>query len=226
MLRALLLLLLAANGLFWAWTHDAFAPAWPGPERAGREPHRLAAQQWPERVVVLPAAAASAAIRDARAAALACLQAGPLDEAALPAAEALLAGLPAGSWVREPVPAPPAWALYAGRVADPTLRRARVAEYQRLGYAVELLETPPELAPGLLLSRHADRASAEAALAAATKAVAASAPVLQRALRVLQLPPAPPRLWLKLPRADAETQARLQALPADALGGGFRPCGG
>jgi len=104
MLRALVVLLLLANALFFGWARGWFAPDWPPPRHGEREPERLAAQVRPELITVLPAAAASAAEQAARAAADVCLEAGPFDAAALSGAEATLAqaGLPPGSWERQP----------------------------------------------------------------------------------------------------------------------------
>jgi len=62
MLRALVLLLLLANGALWAWTQGWLAPALPGPQAGEREPERLARQVRPEQLTVLnPKAAAQAA---------------------------------------------------------------------------------------------------------------------------------------------------------------------
>jgi hypothetical protein len=140
MLRGLLLALLGANLLFLAWSQGWMAPAWPGPRTGQSEPQRLANQLRPEWVQVLPASAAASRVAGARREARACLEAGPLPEASLAAAEASLAAaaVPAGSWVR---------------------------------------------------------VSNE-----------------------------PGASWLRADNASAELQARLKALPADELAGGFRPC--
>jgi len=109
MLRALVLLLVLANLLFFVWARGWLAPGWPPPRHGEREPERLAAQVRPDLVVVLQPQAASAAVLAARAAADACLEAGPFDSAGAAAAEAALtaAGLPEGAWQRQPE-APPA----------------------------------------------------------------------------------------------------------------------
>lgn len=233
MLRAAVAALLVANLVFFAWSRGWLAPALPAPQQAQHEPQRLAAQFRPEVVTVLPPTAASAAVTAARDAAAVCLEAGPFssapDSAEAAAAEAALAQaqLPAGSWLRLPAAPPPPWLLFAGRWPDAASRAARIEELRKRGLAFEQIEAPPELAPGLVLSRHAERAAAEAALGALV-APAASQPL--RNLRVVQLAaPAPARHWLRVPRAGAELQARLAVLPAaaqTALAGGFKPCAG
>ena len=99
MLRGLVLLLLLANALFFAWARGWLGPA---PHHAEREPERLAAQVRPEALKLLPPVAASAAVQAARAAAVAngyaCLQeiapaaSAPwaLAQVALPLVQALL----------------------------------------------------------------------------------------------------------------------------------------
>lgn len=133
MLRALLVLLIGANILFFAWARGWLAPSWPPPRAGEREPQRLAAQVQPERIQVLTPQAASAALSAAREAARVCLEAGPFDAAALAAAEAALAaaGLPDGSWERqEALPPPPRrWLLRVPR-AEP----AQQTVLQALGW--------------------------------------------------------------------------------------------
>lgn len=220
-MRFVVAFLVVANLAFFAWARGWLAPAVPPPHHAEHEPERLAAQVNPGAVVVLPPKLANAAVVAARAAAAVCLEAGPLIDADIAAAEAALASaqLPSGSWVRETVAGSSPWLVYAGRLPDAAARRTREAELRRLGLNVELLSAPAELAPGLVLSRHATRAEAAAALAALASASAAL-----KGARVVQLPAPAGVHWLRLPRADAEQQSRVAALPAAALGGGFRPC--
>jgi hypothetical protein len=231
MLRAAFAVLLAVNVLVFVWAQGWLAPAIRAPHQADREPQRLAAQFRPEAVTVLPPPAASAAVTAARDAAAVCLEAGPFssapDSSEALAAEAALAQaqMPVGSWLRLPVAPPQPWLVYAGRWADAAARAARIDELRKRGLEVELIEAPAELAPGLVLSRHADRAAAEGALAALV-APAASQPL--RNVRVVEVAQQPaPRHWLRVPRASGEQQGRLASLPPAAqaaLGGGFRPC--
>ena len=217
MLRALVVLLLLANAVFFAW-----ARGWLGapPHHAEREPGRLLAQVRPEVLTVLPAGTAGAAVLAARAAALQCLEAGPFADTTLSAAEAALGAalLPEGSWSRVgPAAAVPVWWVYAGRYPEAALRKAREEELRTLNLSFELIDTPADLAPGFVLSRHASRDAAQAWLNARS-----GTPL--RGARVLQLPVPAPAWRLRLARADAELAERLKALPGDTLAGGFRPC--
>jgi hypothetical protein len=223
MLRALLLLLLLANALFFVWTRGWLAPAWPPPGRGDHEPGRLTAQVRPETVVVVTPAAAAAAGAAAAAARPVCLEAGPLSDAEIEPAIAALteAGVPEGKWQRERVERPGTWAVYFGRFADDAALRAKQDELSRLKLAPQPVTAPPELVPGLMFAPAARREDADAALAAlAQRGV--------RTARVVALPPPPPQHWLRAAQADADLQARLLALKSPALAGvagaGFIAC--
>lgn len=229
MLRSVVVLLLLANLLFFSWTRGWFGDAVPAPRHGEHEPARLSAQVRPEAVILLSPPAASAAVSAAREAAqdavAVCLEAGPFDDAELPAAEAALtaAQLTAGSLARAPAAPPPLWLVATARIADAAVRRAREEDLRKLQLAVQTLSAasaPGDVAPALVVSRHASKADAEAALAALL--TASPAP---RGLRVVGLPAPALRRLLRVARADAGQQARLLALPASpALAGGFRPC--
>jgi len=162
-MRALLLALVVANLIFLAWAQGWLAPGLPGPRAGLGEPQRLANQVRPEWVRVVPApsgsesgsgggsasasasasAGASANVAEAsedRESGPACLEAGPLDAASLPAGQAVLeaAALPVGRWA--------------------------------------------------------------------------------------QTSDTDGRVWLRVDQADAALQAKLLALPAADLAGGFKPC--
>ena len=219
MLRTLVLVLLLANVLFFAW-----ARGWLGtPPRQGQsEPARLAAQVRPELLKVLPAPAANVAVQAVRAAGMLCLETGLLASTDLTAAEALLVAtqMPEGSWMRTEPAALPSWLVYIGRLRDPAVRRAREEDLRRLDLSVEALTAPPELAPGFVLSRHATRNEAQAWLNALP------APALRgvRGVRVVQLPGPAAGVRLRVALAPAELADRLMALPPEGLAGGFKPC--
>jgi hypothetical protein len=221
MLRIVVAALVLANLLFFVWVRGWLAPGLPPPRQAESEPERLAQQVRPEAVQVLPAKAASAALNAVREAAAVCLEAGPFAADGLEAAEAALAAAqPAsGAWAREPVvPATRRMAGIRRPLCGRRARRNRQQELTKLGLAVEALTAPPELAPGLVLSRHPSRAAAEAALNQLTSSKSL------KGARVVELPAPAPRYWLRVARADAELASRLKALPGESLGEGFKTC--
>ena len=233
MLRTLVLLLLLANGLFFAWSQGWLAPLLP-PRSDAREPERLAQQLRPELITVLtPKAAseASATVATAATAASAaaatheaeppplCLEAGPFSEAAAAAAENVLSqhGVPDGGVAREPSWSQFTWGVVMGRFADRDAMRARADELKKLGVPSSELAAPPALLPGLRLGNYSDRYGAETALTNLAKKGVRNA-------RVAPLPAGAAQWWLRAARADAEMQTRLKSLPAEALRGGFKPC--
>jgi hypothetical protein len=230
LLRTLAVALLLANLVFFSWARGWFAPLLPAPRQGEREPERLAAQVLPETITLLPASGPGAASQAARAALPVCLEAGPLDEAGLSAGEAALAAaqLPDGSWGRVASAPAPSWLLFAGRVASEEVRRVAEAELRQNGLRFEVIAEPAELAPGLVLSRHASRAQADAALAEVTAQLAEKAKGGLKGLRVVALPTPPTQYWLRAEKADAALQARLNAIPKqdanEALAGGFKAC--
>jgi hypothetical protein len=119
MLRLLVVLLLAANGAFIAWS-QGWLDAVTGPHDE-REPARLAEQVRPDDVKLLPPRAASAVLAAADAAGTpVCLEAGPFAGAELEAAERQLTALPPGSWTR--VASRTTGSLLRVERADPVLR--------------------------------------------------------------------------------------------------------
>ncbi|MED5621596.1 hypothetical protein [Ideonella sp. BN130291] len=218
MLRAALALVLAANLVFYAWSHGWLDSLAGSSGHGEREPERLQRQVHPEVVQLLPAQAARAAA-SAPANPQACLQAGPYTDAEMALAEGVLraAGLPAGRWNTPAVDRPGAWLLYMGRFADREALQKKEGELQRIRVPYEELRGTPELEPGLALGRFSDRAAADAALdQLAQRGV--------RTARIVTLT-APARLHLlRVNDADAALQAQLLGLKAPALGNGFSAC--
>ena len=60
MIRVLVLVLLAVNALFFAWSRGWLDTVTGLPAHGGREPQRIAAQQHPERIQPLAASAVAA----------------------------------------------------------------------------------------------------------------------------------------------------------------------
>jgi hypothetical protein len=225
MLRGLVVLLLLANALFFAWTRDWLAPYWPAPVRANREPERSAAQLRPEIIQILSPKAAGAALQAAKAASIAagqgdvCLEIGPFDETQAGAAETALAqaDLPPGAWARREVQERAVWAVYVGRFESEQVLRTRAEDLRRAGIEGEEIRRPPELAPGLVLGRHETREAAETMLPRWAERGA-------RGAKVVQLSGSPKQVFLRVERADAELAAKLRSLSAPALAVGFGAC--
>lgn len=159
MLRALVILLLLANLVFWAWHQPDVAQALGLPRHGEREPERAARQLNPDAVQLLGAAASAAGPAVAP-----CMQTSALmPEAADALARALRqAGLPADGWseVRRDVGG--RWAVRLGQ-DEPAARLER-----RLATAVNLQldgAQPQRVDGAVQLATFVNAETAEAALA-------------------------------------------------------------
>lgn len=210
-LGVLLLALLAAHALLWAW-----GQGWLGgnPGSAQREPARLAAQQNPQRWQLLSPEAASAARQP-----LQCREIGVFnDEAALQAAETALQQhlkLPPGSWQRSPRELPGVYLLATQTARNAADGQRRRAQLERAGIS----EFRPQNLMGereasWVLSRHDSEAQAQALLQQLRKDKDL------RELRVVTQRISTTQWWLRLPGLTvAQTRATHPAWP-----GGLRPC--
>ena len=216
-MRALVGLLLLANLLFFAWSQGWLDEVSGVRATGDREPERLARQVRPEslRVLTPQAVAAAASAAEGR---LVCLQAGPFDAEGVAAAEAALSStLPSGTWARQSIQQPARWILYMGRYSSRDAMQRKEQELARVRVPFEPMSNAPELEPGLLLGRYAEREAADAALARLT----------QRGVqggRVIALAQPATLHLLRVDRADAELAQKVTALRLDALGRGFVPC--
>lgn len=241
MLRWLVVALLLANALFWAWSQGWLSPMFGPPPGAQREPWRLQQQVRPDTVRVLPpgtalpappppaASAASTPLgaasapavpgsaASAAAVALACFESAPLAGTALDAAERALATvLPARGWIRASRETPPRHAIVIGPLTGREALQKKRDELARLHIAAEELRLPGDAGTGLALARYDSPAAAQAALAAL-------APRGVRSARVLALPGSETRL--RIENATPAQAEALRALKAPALGAqGLLPC--
>lgn len=234
MLRALVLLLLAANLLLLGWT-QGLLDRWVGArDQTEREPERLQRQVNPERVRVLSAPAASAAAAAAAQALAAsqaasaasatqaagtCLQAGPLPAAALAAAQKQLLerGLSADAWTVLTGERKGVFLIYMGKYADDEALERKHEELKRLKIDAQPLRGPAELQPGLVLGRHDDKAAAEAALAELTQRGL-------RTARVVTLKAPQPLATLRVASANETQRALLASLKLGPGNAEFAPC--
>lgn len=213
-MRALVIVLLALNAIFFAWSRGWLDTVTGLPAEAGREPQRLAAQQHPERIQPLAASAVAALAQKS------CLELGPLEgDAALAAAQAALkaAGAAAADAQVRSSEQPGVWVVATIKLADPEFRARKEATYRQLRLNFEPLEGLPAEQPAFVLGRHASQAEA-----------AAEAAVLDKrglkGLRVLALKPPQARYSLVIPQADGLLAARLKAARDPALAAGFKAC--
>lgn len=236
MLRILAIVLLVGNALLLAAQFGLFdrltgADSAQAPQR---EPERLQRQVDPQSVRILSPQAASAALAAATASAVttaaqaanaastaraqACLEAGPFSAGEADVAQRTLrdAGLAPGGWQALTTEDSGAFLVYMGRYADRETLQRKLDELKRMKLDAEELRGKPELQPGLNLGRFDQRAEADAALAKmAQRGV--------RTARVLTLRQAQSQTVLRLPAADAATQARLAGLSMPS-GPGFVAC--
>jgi len=241
MLRAMVLLLLVANGGFHAWTRGWLDGVVGVSPHAGREPERLSRQVRPELVRILPPgsllevskpaepqpAPAPAAASIAPVAALvegdrvACLQAGPFSPDEVAAAEAQVQNaVPAleGGLANLKVETPGVWLIYMGRFASRDALHGRLDELRRFPrLAFDEVRDLPQLEPGIVLGRHESRAAAESALdKLAERGV--------RNARVLALTAPQVAHTLRVARADNDVKSQLSGLAVGPSGAPFLPC--
>jgi hypothetical protein len=212
MLRALVALLLLANLAFYAWT-QGWADSVVGiPARGDREPERLARQVRPESLKILPASAALAPPP------VACLEAGPFADAALPAVEAAAqAALPGGSWATANTEVAATWIVYMGKFPNREIQARKEEELKRRNVAFEAVQGHPALEPGLSIGRFDSRAAADQALEAFNQQGV-------RTAKVVELTPAVTQHWLRVDKAEPALVAQLRALRGPPWGPGFAPC--
>ncbi|MGE0498237.1 MAG: SPOR domain-containing protein [Ramlibacter sp.] len=212
MLRLVTLLLLLANGLYFAWA-QGLLQSWGAAPVQQSEPQRLGQQIRPEAVRLLGAdearrveTAAPGAVRPPE-----CLQAGLFDEAQAAAVrQALEPALPAGSWSLESAVEPARWIIYMGKYLTPDAVNKKKSELRQLGVSFENLSSS-SLEPGLSLGGFTTQAAAQQQLNALSQRGV-------RTARVLQERPEVRGQLLRLPVVDETLRPRLDEIRA-ALGG-------
>lgn len=220
MLRLLVLLLVLANGLYFAWS-DGWLRAYGYGPAVQSEPQRLSQQLHPEALRKL----APAEIKRVEAQVLAdqapkeCLIAGPFDDAqAAVLRRALESALEAGSWQFDPVAVPARWIVYMGKFANAEAMAKKRSELAVMNIVPQAL-TNPELELGFSLGGFDTQAAANTELASLMS---------QRGIRtakVVQEHAAGQQNQLKLPALTSEQKARLNDLRPALAGRSLRTCG-
>lgn len=214
MLRLVVLLLLLANGAYFAWAQGLLRPWGVAPAQQA-EPQRLAQQIQPAAVRVLRAEDAKR-LMETPYTAPECLASPPVDDATATGLRRFLASWPSGSWTLEPVVDPGRWIVYMGKYESPQVVERKKAELRQRGVSFEPLGNR-SLEPGLSLGGFTSQAAANEQLTAlAAKGV--------RTARVVQERPEQKGLALRLPSVDDALRNKLADLRSALNGQALRPC--
>lgn len=218
MLRLVVLVLVLANGLYFAWS-QGLLQSWGAAPAQQSEPQRLGQQIRPEALRVLTAdearrveSAAAPAVRGPE-----CLQAGLFDERQATAVRQTLEPLlPAGSWSLDAATEPARWIIYMGKYLTPDAVNKKKAELRQLGVSFEGLSNQA-LEPGLSLGGFTSQAAAQQQLdRLAQRGV--------RTARVIQEREEARGQLLRLPVVDDALRARLEEIRTVLNGKPLRTC--
>ena len=221
MLRLLVLILLLANGAYFAWSKGLLEPYGLAPASQS-EPQRLAQQISPEAIRILSTAGtASTLTAVVHPAALAspaeCLQVGLFnEEQTVVLRERLQSVLPAGSWVLESAVEPASWIVYMGKYSGADALERKRGELRKLRVAFAPLNNPA-LEPGLSLGTFTLQADANAELERIAKRGVRTAKVVQAQLEVRGQK-------LRLPAVGTDLRPQLDALKPQLAGKSLQAC--
>ena len=218
MLRLLVLLLILANGAYYAWSEGllrayGFAPA------QQREPQRVAQQIRPEAIQILSSLEAKRADSQVQSELVSkeCLLAEPFDDAQIATLRpALDSALPAGAWQIDTVAVPARWIVYMGKFANVELMAKKRDELVAMRLAPQGLKNPT-LEPGLSLGGFDSQTEATEELAKLSQRGIRTAKVILERPEGLQN-------QLKLPAVTPDIRNRLAALKPALAGRKLRSC--
>ena len=216
MLRLIVLLLLLANGAYFAWAQGLLA-AWGVAPAQQSEPQRLAQQIRPEAVRILSAdeARRTEVIATAPKAAE-CLQAGPLDDTQVAPLRANLGAWPAGSWTLDATVEPARWIVYMGKYPTIEAVNKKKGELRQLGVSFQTVVNPA-LELGLSLGGFKTENEANEQLDLLS----------QRGVRTARVVVERPELrgqLLKFPAVDEALRPRIDELKTLLAGKPLRAC--
>lgn len=219
MLRLIVLLLLLANGVYYAWSQGllkgfGFAPV------QQSEPQRIPAQIRPEALRILAGdelRRAEAPVAASPARAPECLQAGPFDEIQLVALrQTLETALPVGTWRLDAAVEPARWIVYMGKFPDAQAALTKRAELTKLNLKLEPLVNPA-LEFGISLGAFETRSAAEVQLETLKQRGV-------RTARVLEERPEVRGALLRITAAEDVLKAHQEELKPALSGKPWRTC--
>lgn len=218
MLRFFVLLLLLANGAYFAWSQGHLASlGWMPAVQS--EPQRLQAQIKPEAIRLLSPAeikrvealAAAPAPKAAE-----CLQSALLDTNQANAVKAAMAKLPTSAFSLQEATEPARWIIYMGKYANADALAKKKAELRDLGISYETLKNP-SLEPGLSIGVFASQTAANEGLAQMARRGVRTAKVVQEA-------PERKGQILKLPAVDDALRSQLDPIKTAVGAAGLLSC--
>jgi hypothetical protein len=214
MLRVLVLLLLLANAVFFAWTQGALDHVLGVRSIGDREPERQNQQVRPGDLVVVSKDSAVAA----PAMASQCVEAGPFSPGQISSVEQAAATAQAGlTWTRRSVEVPAVWALVMGPYPNREAIDKKVEELKRTRVTFEELTAPANFKLALSLGRYSSQQEADTALAAlSTRGI--------KTARVAQLSAAVSQIYLRTETSDEKALANLRSLKGEPWGAGWVSC--
>jgi hypothetical protein len=218
MLRLLVLGLILANSVYFAWTSGLlraydFAPA------QQSEPQRVTQQIKPEAMRILSAEEFKVVLAQmkADAAPKECLQAGPFNEAQLAILRvALENALPADAWQLNTVQEPARWIIYMGKYPNVKALEKKRAELLAMKFSAVPISNQ-ELEPGLSLGGFDSLAGANVELKRLSQ-------LGLRTARVVQEHEARQATMLQLPAVNEMVRARLADLEPALAGKALEVC--
>ena len=217
-MRLLLLALILANAVYFAWTQSFFRAYGFAPVQQS-EPQRLGQQIKPEAVRLLSSGDVKRMEEQAQAesAPKECLMAGPFDEEQTAALrKALEAALPAAAWQLDAVQISERWIVYMGKYADQDALLKKRAELSTMNLKIEALNNP-ELEPGLSLGGFDTQSEAAQQLARLSqRGIRTARVVLER--------PGAKAANLKLPAMTEGMKLRLVDIRAVLAGKSLHSC--
>lgn len=218
MLRLLVLILLLANGLYFAWGNGFLLGYGFGPAQQS-EPQRMAQQVAPDAVRLLTPREFKNIQEQVKADQLPkeCLQAGPFDVAEKEKLRQALADvLPEDAWNLEELRVTARWIVYLGKYANAEALAKKRSEITALNFKIESLDNPT-LEPGLSLGGFDTKDAADAALVRLSARGLHTARVVQERAESLAY-------RLKLPAVGETLKPKLSELRGALADKPLHPC--
>jgi hypothetical protein len=218
MLRPLVLILLLANCLYFAWGNGLLLSYGFGPTQQ-REPQRLSQQIEPDAVRLLSPKEFKEIEEQVKADKLPkeCLQAGPFDETeSATLRQALGETLPDDAWSLEELNITARWIVYLGKFSNAEALDKKRGELAAMNFKIETLKNP-SLEPGLSLGGFDTKADAEAGLARLSARGLHTARVVKERTESLAY-------RLKLPAVGAALKPKLGELRSALADKPLHPC--